>query len=61
MKWDEEKFGRVYDFDWFNMVAISPFNMGGMEAKSLNIFNAARVLAHKKISTDEDFLSVLGR
>ncbi len=28
MKWDEEKFGREYDLDLFNIVAVSDFNMG---------------------------------
>jgi aminopeptidase N len=28
MKWDEETFGREYDLDVFNIVAVSDFNMG---------------------------------
>ncbi|TIX69918.1 MAG: aminopeptidase N, partial [Mesorhizobium sp.] len=39
MKWDEEAFGREYDLDVFNIVAVSDFNMGAMENKGLNIFN----------------------
>jgi aminopeptidase N len=39
MKWDEEVFGREYDLDVFNIVAVSDFNMGAMENKGLNIFN----------------------
>ena len=39
MRWDEEAFGREYDLDVFNIVAVSDFNMGAMENKGLNIFN----------------------
>jgi aminopeptidase N len=39
MKWDEEAFGREYDLDVFNIVAVSDFNMGAMENKGLNVFN----------------------
>lgn len=59
MKWDEERFGRVYDLDWFNIVAVSYFNMGAMENKSLNIFNSAALLGNKQISTDGDLLNIL--
>ncbi len=45
MKWDEEKFGREYDLDLFNIVAVSDFNMGAMENKGLNIFNDRYILA----------------
>ncbi len=45
MKWDEEKFGREYDLDIFNVVAVNDFNMGAMENKGLNVFNTAYVLA----------------
>ena len=31
MRWDEERFGREYDLDVFNIVAVSDFNMGAME------------------------------
>ncbi|NCC22301.1 MAG: aminopeptidase N [Alphaproteobacteria bacterium] len=58
MKWDEDAFGREYDLDLFNIVAISDFNMGAMENKSLNIFNTALVLAHPETATDMDFLRV---
>ena len=33
MKWDEETFGREYDLDLYNVVAVSDFNMGAMENK----------------------------
>ncbi len=39
MKWDEDVYGREYDLDLFNIVAVDDFNMGAMENKSLNIFN----------------------
>ncbi|HWU93932.1 MAG TPA: M1 family aminopeptidase, partial [Sphingomicrobium sp.] len=55
MKWDEEVYGREYDLDQFNIVAVSDFNMGAMENKSLNIFNSAYVLADQETATDADF------
>lgn len=58
MKWDEEKFGREYDLNIFNIVAISDFNMGAMENKSLNIFNTSAVLAHQNTATDVNFMRV---
>ena len=61
MKWDEDAFGRVYDLDCFHVVAVPYFNMGAMENKGLNIFNAACLLADRQVSTDEDFLGVMGR
>ncbi|MEP7240355.1 MAG: M1 family aminopeptidase, partial [Devosia sp.] len=39
MAWDERRFGREYDLDVFNIVAVSDFNFGAMENKGLNIFN----------------------
>ena len=45
MRWDETAFGRDYDLDVFNIVAVSDFNMGAMENKGLNIFNDKYVLA----------------
>jgi aminopeptidase N len=55
MKWDEETYGREYDLDLFNIVAVSDFNMGAMENKGLNIFNSAYVLADQDTATDNDF------
>ncbi len=60
MQWDEEVYGREYDLDIFNIVAVSDFNMGAMENKSLNIFNTALVLAHQETATDTDFHRVEG-
>ncbi|RED48018.1 aminopeptidase N [Aestuariispira insulae] len=60
MKWDEERFGLEYDLDIFNIVAVSDFNMGAMENKSLNIFNAKYILADPETATDADFALVEG-
>ncbi|MGB2436183.1 MAG: aminopeptidase N, partial [Candidatus Puniceispirillales bacterium] len=54
MQWDEDVFGLVYDLDVFMIVAVSHFNMGAMENKGLNIFNAKYVLADKQTATDDD-------
>ena len=58
MKWDEDVYGLEYDLDLFNIVAVSDFNMGAMENKSLNIFNTALVLAQQETATDTDFMRV---
>ncbi len=55
MKWDEEAFGREYDLDIFNIVAVADFNMGAMENKSLNVFNTRYVLADPETATDADY------
>jgi aminopeptidase N len=58
MRWDEEVFGREYDLDIFNIVAVDDFNMGAMENKSLNIFNTSCILAHPSTTTDQAFQRV---
>ena len=60
MKWDEETFGREYDLDLYNIVAVSDFNMGAMENKGLNVFNTKYVLADPDTATDGDFDAVEG-
>jgi len=55
MRWDEEVYGREYDLDLFNIVAVDDFNMGAMENKGLNIFNSSCVLASPETSTDANF------
>jgi aminopeptidase N len=55
MAWDEKVYGREYDLDLFNIVAVSDFNMGAMENKGLNVFNTAYVLADPDTATDVDF------
>ena len=58
MAWDEEVFGREYDLDVFNIVAVSDFNMGAMENKGLNVFNDKYVLADEETATDADFANI---
>ena len=58
MKWDEEVYGREYDLDIFNIVAVDDFNMGAMENKGLNIFNSKYVLALPETATDDDFARI---
>ncbi|WP_375173563.1 aminopeptidase N [Pseudooceanicola sp.] len=55
MTWDEEVYGREYDLDIFNIVAVDDFNMGAMENKGLNIFNSSAVLASPETATDANF------
>jgi len=55
MRWDEDVYGREYDLEIFNIVAVDDFNMGAMENKGLNIFNSAAVLASPETSTDMNF------
>jgi aminopeptidase N len=55
MRWDEEQYGREYDLDVFNIVAVSDFNMGAMENKGLNIFNDKLILADAETATDTDY------
>ena len=58
MRWDERRFGREYDLDIFNIVAVSDFNMGAMENKSLNIFNDRLVLATPDTATDASYAAI---
>ncbi|AQA18548.1 aminopeptidase N [Halioglobus japonicus] len=58
MRWDEEVFGREYDLDIFNVVAVDDFNMGAMENKSLNIFNTSCVLCDPNTTTDVGYQRV---
>ena len=60
MRWDEEKYGREYDLNLFNVVCIDDFNAGAMENKSLNIFNASLVVAGTRTATDTDFERIEG-
>ncbi|HEY3520275.1 MAG TPA: aminopeptidase N, partial [Rhodanobacteraceae bacterium] len=55
MRWDERTYGRNYDLSVFNVVATHDFNMGAMENKGLNIFNAKYLLADPEITTDEEY------
>ena len=58
MSWDEDVFGREYDLDIYQIVAVRDFNFGAMENKGLNIFNAAYVLADGQAATDADFEAI---
>ena len=60
MAWDERAFGREYDLDCFNIVAVSDFNMGAMENKGLNVFNDKYVLASPQTATDDDYAGIEG-
>ncbi|MES2856959.1 MAG: aminopeptidase N, partial [Bdellovibrionota bacterium] len=55
MKWDEDVYGLEYDLDLFMIVAADDFNMGAMENKGLNVFNASYVLADPQTATDTDY------
>ncbi len=58
MRWDEETYGREYDLDIYMIVAVNDFNMGAMENKGLNIFNASCVLASPETATDGDYYNI---
>jgi aminopeptidase N len=58
MDWDEDAYGREYDLDVFNIVAVSDFNMGAMENKGLNIFNDKYILASPETATDQDYAAI---
>lgn len=58
MVWDEQCYGREYDLDVFNIVAVSDFNMGAMENKGLNVFNDKFVLADPDLATDADYMYI---
>ncbi|WP_431468991.1 aminopeptidase N [Sphingosinithalassobacter sp. LHW66-3] len=55
MAWDEKVYGREYDLDVFNIVAVGDFNFGAMENKGLNIFNSRYILADPDTATDQDY------
>ena len=58
MRWDETRFNLEYDLDTYMIVASSDFNMGAMENKGLNVFNAKYILADKDTATDLDFITI---
>ena len=60
MAWDESAYGREYDLDVFNIVAVSDFNMGAMENKGLNVFNDKYVLASPQTASDDDYAGIEG-
>ena len=60
MRWDEDVYGREYDLNLFNIVAVDDFNFGAMENKGLNIFNSRYILADADTATDIDFDNIAG-
>ncbi|MDQ2141069.1 aminopeptidase N [Alcaligenaceae bacterium B3P038] len=58
LKWDEVRFGLELDLDRFMIVAVRDFNMGAMENKGLNVFNAAYVLADPQTATDTNYEAI---
>ncbi len=58
MRWDEQRYGRNYDLEVFHVVATHDFNMGAMENKGLNIFNAKYLLADPDTTTDDEYRAV---
>ena len=60
MAWDEQTYGREYDLDVFNIVAVSDFNAGAMENKGLNIFNTRYILADPETANDGDYDAIEG-
>jgi aminopeptidase N len=55
MRWDERVYGLEYDLGTYMVVAARDFNMGAMENKGLNLFNARYVLASPDSATDADY------
>ena len=58
LRWDEMRFGLELDLDRFMIVAARDFNMGAMENKGLNVFNAAYVLADPNTATDANYQAI---
>jgi aminopeptidase N len=58
MRWDEQAYGRNFDLSVFHVVATHDFNMGAMENKGLNIFNAKYLLADPDTTTDDEYRAV---
>ncbi len=58
LRWDEIRFGLELDLDRFMIVAARDFNMGAMENKGLNVFNAAYVLADPNTATDANYQAI---
>jgi aminopeptidase N len=56
--WDEARFALPLDLERFMIVAVDDFNMGAMENKGLNLFNAKYVLASVQTATDADFSDI---
>ncbi len=60
MRWDEVEYGREYDLNLYQIVAVDDFNFGAMENKGLNIFNSKYVLAQPDSASDSDYEAIEG-
>jgi aminopeptidase N len=58
LRWDEQRFDLELDLSRFMVVVARDFNMGAMENKGLNVFNAAYVLADPDTSTDANYQAI---
>ena len=58
IEWDRSRFGLNLDLNRFMIVATRDFNMGAMENKGLNIFNASYILASPDTATDSTYQTI---
>lgn len=58
LRWDEQRFALELDLDRYMIVSAADFNMGAMENKGLNVFNAAYVLAQPETTTDQSYRDI---
>lgn len=58
LRWDESRFGLELDLERYMVVSAADFNMGAMENKGLNVFNAAYVLAQPDSTTDQSYRDI---
>ncbi|MDQ3006830.1 MAG: aminopeptidase N, partial [Chloroflexota bacterium] len=58
LQWDEKRNGLEYDSSVFSIVAVDAFNIGAMENKGLNIFNAAALVGDYRTATDSTLLRI---
>lgn len=58
LEWDEQRFGLELDLERYMIVSAADFNMGAMENKGLNVFNAAYVLAEPQTTTDQSYRDI---
>lgn len=52
MRWDEQVFGREYDLQAYNIVALPGYRFGAMENKGLPVYDAGAVLVEPETATD---------
>ncbi len=58
MRWDEETHDLEYDLDRFMIFCADDFNLGAMENKGLNVFNARMLLASPERTSDEEYARI---